>query len=300
MISKSQQSRSAFTLIELLVVIAIIAILVALLLPAVQQAREAARRSSCKNNLKQLGLAFHNYHDTHKLFPMGNRYVGNPHPIGGTTSEIRSNSWGWPLFILPEVEAGPLYEAMNTNIPPYCPPGVPEQQTWGAANQDACSKAPSVFRCPSAQQIGEIPGRYKDYAINQGTQICCPERPGFDRNNAQANGMGFCNSDLTFADVVDGTSNTFLIFEQTHYTKQSEQLSNAFLYVPHNSLGYAGTAVPPNQVNNQHGRVARSEHRGGLQVAMSDGGVRFISDNINMGTYRALSTRRGRETIGEF
>src|SRR5687768_201165 len=100
---RSSSSRRAFTLIELLVVIAIIGILVALLLPAVQQAREAARRTQCKNNLKQLGLALHNYHDQHKLLPPG--YVSDYTTAGTDTGP----GWGWAAMILPQIDQGPLF-----------------------------------------------------------------------------------------------------------------------------------------------------------------------------------------------
>ena len=134
---KLQRKKSAgFTLIELLVVIAIIAILVALLLPAVQQAREAARRTSCKNNLKNLALAVHNYHDIHNTLPMGNMFrVSNTHPRGNNIAN--ANSWGWAYFILPQLEAANMYNALDINIPPFAPPGVPEHHSFGDANGDA-------------------------------------------------------------------------------------------------------------------------------------------------------------------
>src|SRR5689334_25410189 len=106
--------RRAFTLIELLVVIAIIAVLIALLLPAVQQAREAARRTQCKNNLKQIGLALHNYHDTFRLFPPG--YVdrnGNPNL---TPDNDLGPGWGWAAFLLPYIDQSPLYSPINFNV----------------------------------------------------------------------------------------------------------------------------------------------------------------------------------------
>src|SRR5579871_6256397 len=102
-----------FTLIELLVVIAVIAVLVALLLPAVQQAREAARRSQCKNNLKQIGLALQNYHDTSNIFPLG--YCARLPYVDGATDT--TPGWGWPTYILPQLEQGPLYNQINWSQP---------------------------------------------------------------------------------------------------------------------------------------------------------------------------------------
>tara|TARA_R110002095_G_scaffold50387_3_gene44191 strand:+ start:375 stop:1322 length:948 start_codon:yes stop_codon:yes gene_type:complete len=296
------RNRRGFTLIELLVVIAIIAILIALLLPAVQQAREAARRSSCKNNLKQLGLAFHNYHDAFNTLPMGNRYTGGSHPqslAGG----IRDNSWGWPLFILPQVEATNIYNALNTDVSPYTPDRNDE---WAGdygpslvtTNEVPCQQMPPVFVCPSAERLGPT-NSYKDYAINSGTVHCCAERSN-DMNTW--NGVGFMNSKILLRDVKDGTSNTFLLLEQRHFTTATNNRpTNHFLYVSHNSEGYASTDYIPNAPNdNSHGRVARSDHVGGLHVTLCDGAVRFISNNIDLVTWRALSTRSGKEIIGDF
>jgi len=293
--------KSGFTLIELLVVIAIIAILIALLLPAVQQAREAARRTQCKNNLKQIGLAMHNYHDVFDTLPMGNRYTAGSYPREAS-GDARANSWGWPTFILPYVEGSTLFNSLDLNVPPYTPE-VNDQyfgnygESTNTTNKDVCVKMPSVFMCPSTERLGH-PTAYKDYAMSSGTPRCCAER---DNNKGTWNGVAFMNSRVLFRDIKDGTSNTFLLLEQTHFTKNNNGLpANHFVYVDHNSQGYASTYVAPNAFNNDHGRVARSEHVGGIQVSMCDGSVQFLSDNIDFGTYQALSTRRGGEVIGEF
>src|SRR6478736_599031 len=107
----------AFTLIELLVVIAIIAVLIALLLPAVQQAREAARRAQCKNNLKQIGLAYHNYHDTYNMFPQSTMLK-----IDVSTGKLRiDGGMGWAMASLPYLDQGPLFNLLNINVGPYDP-----------------------------------------------------------------------------------------------------------------------------------------------------------------------------------
>lgn len=296
-----RKQKRGFTLIELLVVIAIIAILIALLLPAVQQAREAARRTQCKNHMKQIGLAMHNYHDVFNTLPMGSRYVGGSHPRE-TQGDARANSWGWPTFILGYLDGATLYNALDLDVPPYTPEINDEYfsnygESTNTTNRDACLKMPSVFMCPSATRIGH-PTAYKDYAMNAGTRHCCPER---DNNKTRWNGVAFMNSTILFRDIKDGTSNTFLIMEQTHFTTDDNgRPSNHFVYVDHNSTGFASTNRAPNVFTNSHGRVARGEHVGGIQVTLCDGSVRFISDNIDIGTYRALSTRRGKEVIGEF
>src|SRR6056297_544562 len=130
---RSGRRRAGFTLIELLVVIAIIAILVALLLPAVQQAREAARRSSCKNNLKQLGLALHNYHDTHGMFPInwGTGY-------DGTTNPTSSVQFSWMTYILPYIEESALYDTINFN-----------EALDDPNNNAAASTVIDTYLCPS-------------------------------------------------------------------------------------------------------------------------------------------------------
>ncbi len=184
----SESKSRGFTLIELLVVIAIIAILVALLLPAVQQAREAARRSSCKNNLKQLGVALHNYHDTHFTFP------GNE--VGCTMLNGTRRCWeGWSglAMLLPYVEQAPLYDTLNFN------------DYWyrGAANQAGSNQVISTFQCPSE------PGSGAKYRRDSGpTSYALSAGPASGWSIKPPPGLFSMESSVRIRDIKDGTSNT--------------------------------------------------------------------------------------------
>lgn len=310
--------RRAFTLIELLVVIAIIAILIALLLPAVQQAREAARRTQCKNNLKNLSLAFHNYHDTALTFPPGNMVnlqSGNTvWPRDTNPGGQIMGSFSWAAYILPYLEAANVYNQINFSVPAfveqiedYSGTAVRLRGPLGnPANRVAANSQPAVFVCPSNHSTSFPATRYKDYAINGGLGGCCVER-----NTASSEGMGFLNSKVQMRDVTDGTSNTLLLLEKPNWAPQSwcqkNYGCNPFFFVHHQSQGYvtagrgAGAGyrpLPPNDAYVDDTRGAYSEHVGGLQVAMVDGSVRFISNNIDYASYQASFTRSKGEVLG--
>ncbi|HBN77136.1 MAG TPA: prepilin-type cleavage/methylation domain-containing protein [Planctomycetaceae bacterium] len=281
--------RRGFTLIELLVVIAIIAILVALLLPAVQQAREAARRSSCKNNLKQLGLALHNYHDTHNVFPPGQirGYVANPNREFG-------NGFSWGALILPFLEQSALYDSLDPRI------GIFVGQNKTAVQQ---VNGISVALCPSDSDRPRTRTANGSADINYMTSIPTTSYHGSagafnnwsDSTSAKLSG-GFFTTDpgrpSTMASIKDGTTNTIAIGEK------SGALNNQGSFLGHNHgtrtqgmddfanaqdhwLCYAlypitNNGPAPSQSTNRFG----SEHDGGAQFLMADGSVRFISENI--------------------
>ena len=314
------RTRKGFTLIELLVVIAIIAILVALLLPAVQQAREAARRSTCKNNLKQLGVAMHNYHDTYTTLPPA--YVDyrgmNPNP--GATRLNDEGHWAWSAMIMPMMELGPLYDRMNV--------GNQWPGNFMASNRQDMQASQAAFRCPSdagapkVHNAGTDPG----YAIeaphgstNTGLAISnyvvsnniANVRNRQATNTAQgtsgAIGAFYQDSSVRFRDMADGTSNTLLLGERA-YKRGNVRNSAAVLWAVRGQEGgagggptaqdngpawnqglvtIAGTARYPinvtlTGVHTDRNGAYSSRHRGGAQFVLGDGSVRFLSENINL------------------
>jgi prepilin-type N-terminal cleavage/methylation domain-containing protein/prepilin-type processing-associated H-X9-DG protein len=193
--------RSAFTLIELLVVIAIIAILIALLLPAVQQAREAARRTQCKNNLKQIGLAQHNYHDVHQSFPI---------TMGWDNPDSRHGQFSDKVAMLPFLERANEFQLINVDLAPY------ESTGWhGNENLQATGGTLPVFNCPSAAH-DHLDGRHRKTSFNYSSSVGVLKYNSNTRGvGGNHNGIGWfagygdtCDQPVTFGNITDGTSNT--------------------------------------------------------------------------------------------
>lgn len=335
----------AFTLIELLVVIAIIAILIALLLPAVQQAREAARRTQCRNNMKQIGLALHNYHSSFKQFPPSAIYRYSNIDKGGTTPL----NFSWITMILPYFDQAPLYNSIN-----FSQSFWPQMNNQG--NRIASTLLPQLL-CPSDPGFGggnKWKIAWTNYAGSEGYDW--HRRPGH-----RLSGMFEILTTVAVRDVVDGTSNTIIVGEVSAHGYKNGPIrtggtgiarrgndgvfrssllatnSNGDVNVgplldpggtPRGSGGSGGTwwkaapyAFQPTYLAawgpNANWPGSGSVHEGGAFYLMADGGVRFISENIDTtpwpnvstiglsdprsgGVWMALNTYNGGEVVGEF
>jgi prepilin-type N-terminal cleavage/methylation domain-containing protein/prepilin-type processing-associated H-X9-DG protein len=309
-----KRPRSAFTLIELLVVIAIIAILIGLLVPAVQKVREAAARMKCSNNLKQFGLALHNYHDTTKLLPPS-RWGGQP-----------GNVYSCHSLLLPYVEQDNIYRTIDFKV------------LWShPTNAPAVAATVPIFLCPSDPVSSGPPGwGATNYHPNEGSHT------DPDDGALMHEGKGL----LKLADITDGLSNTAAFSERF-----KGDWSNAFVtersdifkpgYIPTsqddamnncrsininnlafqgmsssgapwlaavgggNFMGYQHVAPPGDRSCHyppgQHSRAAGSAHsNGGVNVLLCDGSVRFVVRSIDIRTWRALGSRNGGEVIGDY
>lgn len=318
-----------FTLIELLVVIAIIAILIALLLPAVQQAREAARRTQCRNNLHNIGIAIHNYHDTSKMFPPGTIALG----ATNYAAPYVLNTTGWVLM-LPYIDQAPLYNQYNFNLAscnakPFAPGTV---MGGGNANSAFTGQRLEVLTCPSDPEGGAFVaqggsaagsgghydfsnGRRISYALNGGayfenmpawsspaTSLFLRERRGAFGNDGAA----------SIRDIRDGTSNSVVIGE-TWQRKCSDNFGPWFasgawtgvfgkLAANHDRINAAASAWNINctRKGEPYAWVWSSHHEGGAHFLMGDGAVRFISENIDFVLQQNLTRIADGNVIGEF
>ena len=276
-----------FTLIELLVVIAIIAVLIALLLPAVQQAREAARRTQCRNNMHQLGLALHNYHDTHNCFPPG--VVQNRCDGTRPDNTQREPLWTFLAMILPFVDEAALYNACNFDL----------SAEVSAANTTATRSQIAQFYCPSDRSQG-LSGNcaLTSYLATAGTSdsYCRYNHPTYQASRCSILGA---SSRVRIRDVRDGTSNTLVIGEvagvnAAGYTCEwasANDVYNRTLRMTDSRHGINGRVQP----ELCHG----SRHEGGAFFLFGDGQVRFLSENIDSTVYHALGTKAGNEVIDD-
>jgi prepilin-type N-terminal cleavage/methylation domain-containing protein/prepilin-type processing-associated H-X9-DG protein len=315
-----RRSRTGFTLIELLVVIAIIAILIGLLLPAVQKVREAANRTKCQNNLKQLGLAAHNYHDVFGEFPTGWNF---------------QTSWGALAHILPYIEQDNVYKMIDFSMP-----------LGMAPNMNCCFVNFALLRCPSDLE-NPMPsiGTATNYMGNNGNKPTFVMARGLNGSDPP-NGIFYTESKgIKLSTIYDGTSNTGMFSERV-LGDGNMGLVSPFEDVfdgPNAAPGRPATAdeaytwcqsVDINNLANQfpifmgapwgHGQhcyqhisppnarscgwlpslratmAATSRHPGGVNLVLCDGSTRFVNQNINLTTWRALGSRNGGETVGDY
>ncbi len=295
--------RSGFTLIELLVVIAIIAVLVAILLPAVQQAREAARRSSCQNNLKQMGLAAHNYLETHSAFPM--------------SFQSGTKAAGPHVSMLPFLEQSNVYDQYNMNI-----------AALNAGNAHMKTLMPQVYACPSAfdSYVPASPHGYLHPDYSYLNSAAAPETSG---SKAALFRWG---RPVKAKDVLDGFSNTIMFYEtagRNHLWIGNTMVDDSVNY--YGGLAYQawtcsdslGTfmilAMALNETDPVNGAPQElydvighplnhdnsmsnpySFHAGGIQITMADGSVRFLNEYASNKTLGALASMDGGEVVGEF
>lgn len=282
-----------FTLIELLVVLAIIAILVSLLLPAVQQAREAAWRTSCKNNLLQLGIAMHNYDLAFQMLPPG---CVNP------TSPIRNNvvdgyHMSWVCQILPMLEQANLAQTIRFDLPAYDP-----------ANLTVRATQLTVLNCPTdGTRVTSPPGFSAPLAISNYAGCFSGSDVPIAADN---DGLLFLNSSISYRQIRDGASNTLLIGEKMTVDGTFEQgwLSGTRSTLRNTGVPLNGgwdkiivnSTVTPQPPNDTATSGFSSRHTGGTQFLLADGSVRFLSSNINGRILSLLGSRDDRQVIGEF
>lgn len=320
---KNKQNRG-FTLIELLVVIAIIAILIALLLPAVQQAREAARRSTCKNNMKQIALAMHNYHETHGIFPPGaiaTTTTSTAYDVwgdAGSTTEAALHGTSWVVQILPFVDQAAVYNNWNFN-------------TNVIGNRATAETNLPVFYCPTRRSkvrkiddrimLGENPragtptNRFTkggcDYGVCMGggngwadgniihlTHRTTSLIGSFGGGSTGFLGMFSVNSDTSIRDVDDGTSNTIMTGELLKLHGSSAPQASQDAWAAGGVATMFDTGISGGTsggFNNNFYQSAGSDHVGGAHFGFGDGSVRFLSENMSSQVYKELGTADGKE-----
>lgn len=320
-----------FTLVELLVVIAIIGILVALLLPAVQAAREAARRTSCSNNLKQIGLAMHNFEGVHQRLPSAYEYK-----VTTTYPTVPNWAYRWSVHaaLSPYLEQSAIYNLLRLDVPLHL---IGQTPAVHPENAPVVAMQVPTLLCASDRKLPVTAGwGSANYMVNWGTGL----NAGADLN---ADGLFFIDSKKRFADVLDGLSNTAALTETTLGNNSPPSTYGAIagkreqtdamiwlLSAPMSDAGCSGTSAPahftradkwadgaasstgyhhywtPNVKRPDcYSRIgtwkaARSRHPGGVNLLMADSSVRFVADSVDFTTWRRLGSIADREPLGEF
>jgi hypothetical protein len=292
---------------------------------------------ACSNNVKQLSIAMHNYHDTILTLPPGNLQVysranqpqvDNAHDAATANTQLPSGvtaaegMFGWSVFILPYAEAQAVYEKINFSKGAYTPVKIIGPNGTTTENLEVSRSAPSFLVCPSGQKIVEK-GTYKDYSVNANARL--PNHTGTldfaeRRTAGKLNGLFHKGSNFDLAAIADGTSNTLMILERVAATKTiagttasptllDDTCMNPFFLVNDTAQGQIQTYIdmelpvnPPRQKawGASTGRVTRtaeSDHPGGIQVGLADGSCRFLIQTMSMSVYDAVMTRAGGESI---
>lgn len=298
--------RRGFTLIELLVVISIFALLVALLLPAVQQTREAARATTCRDHLHNVGVALQNYHSTFDLFPPAS--TSDVEQGGFITNPETRHIHSWCSLLLPQIEESPLYRSINYNV-----------SALDAANLAVASTVIPLYRCPSfvgpdysaAPSYTRFSPRYaiRNYAAMAGSDI--GHVYGQNTGLLEPDGIMHPLSNNKSRDVTDGLSNTLLVAESRE-VNMSVWIDGGVSYVtarpyddgnpPTYALNRSALNYRPyfDYANPRSDYGPSSQHRGGAFHLLGDAAVRFLTDNLDDDVYAALSTRAGNEVAKGF
>lgn len=267
--------RSGFTIVELLTVVGIVAVLLAILLPAVQQARLAARRTQCSNHLRQIALALHHYHDVHNVLPPGSLVLGPSFPV--------ASGWGWGAMVLPWLEQDGLYRRIDFDL-----------GTAVGSNRALIAQPLKIWRCVSNSGPERVNVELRgsdEVELGYGTYLA---------NAKLMSGM----SSTKFADVTDGLSNTVLLGERGwNPSPNASAFSSSWCGIVASADAYVFQSVPflellefrPINYLIGGAECFSSQHSGGAQFALCDGSVQFLSESMDGGMFQALGTAAGGE-----
>ena len=317
--------RRAFTLIELLVVIAIIAILIGLLLPAVQKVREAAARLSCQNNLKQIGLAAHNYYDTNDHLPPGYVYVetilpslsGKPYQVAPAWDHIPpikiaspvDPGWGWAVYLLPYLEQQNVYNTIDIAKNTDSPTNVAMRETQLPIYTCPSDRLPGVFPVLDAKNVLIVNAATNSYTANYGALMQLNLDP------EKGNGVLFRNSKVKFNEIADGLTQTILVGERPAHFAQVPwigAITSGTVRTTPNAPVFTSVILPP--MTMPMARVGLkplndpwsepydffTPHHAVANFVFSDGSVHAIRTSVDLVTLQQLATRAGGEVVGSW